>query len=88
MYQKCLSGMEWPDALSALPYIVFRSGGVRAELCGEGVAGNAGSAQTRLSRIRGMGIVLQYDPDECRVYSCTPIPGRWRSCIRQIRRSR
>jgi len=59
MYQKCLSGMEWPDALSALPYIVFRSGGVRAELCGEGVAGNAGSAQTRLSRIRGMGIVLQ-----------------------------
>ena len=59
MYQKCLSGMGWPDALSALPYIVFRSGGVRAELCGEGVAGNAGSAQTRLSRIRGMGIVLQ-----------------------------
>ena len=53
MCQKCLSGMEWPDALSALPYIVFRSGGVRAELCGEGVAGNAGSARMRQARTRG-----------------------------------
>ena len=55
MYQKCLSGMEWPDALSALPYIVFRSGGVRAELCGEGAAGNAGSCRDALESDQGDG---------------------------------
>lgn len=85
MYQKCLSGMGWPDALSALPYIVFRSGGVRAGSCGEGAAG---PVRVRQARTGGMRIVLQDDPGVCRMYSCTPIPGRWRSCIRQIRRSR
>jgi len=55
MYQKCLSGMGWPDALSALPYIVFRSDGVRAGLCGKGVSGEAGSARVRQARTGGTG---------------------------------